>query len=140
MCFRLGVRSRYLNNEYRYFIYKLTVTGSEKAIFVEEGNAGKERALLFFLDVRNLQWLLQHGFSSAFTDFRVTEVISLQCARESFFLKPCLKFLIVPKLCKTRLAHCPWILLINCSVTDGDPLQLQLLTEQRNPCTEGLLS
>ena len=34
----------------------------------------------------------------------------------------CQKFLIVPKLCKTRLAHSPWILLINCSVTDGDPL------------------
>ena len=61
-------------------------------------------------------------------------------ARERVFFKLCQKFLIVPKLCKTRFAHSPWILLINCSVTDGDPLQLQLFTEQRNPCTEGLLS
>ena len=61
-------------------------------------------------------------------------------ARESFFFKLCQKFLVVPKLCKTRLAHSPWILLINCSVTDGDPLHLQLLIEQRNSWTEGLLS
>ena len=55
------------------------------------------------------------------------------------FFKLCQKFLIVPKLCKTRFAHSPWILLISCTVTDRDLLQLQLLTEQRNPCTEGLL-
>ena len=45
----------------------------------------------------------------------------------------------MPKLCKTRLAHSPWIILINCGGNDGGSLELQLLTEQRNPCSEGLL-
>ena len=48
--------------------------------------------------------------SSTFTEFRVSEVLG-RGGGEIF--KLCQKYLIFPKLSKTRLAHSPWILLIN---------------------------
>ena len=60
-------------------------------------------------------------------------------ARERFFFSSCVRSFLVCQNCTTKLAHSPWILLINCSVTNGGSLELQLLTEQRNPCTAGLL-
>ena len=44
-------------------------------------------------------------------------VRSNRCSVRKSFFKLCQKFLIAPKVCKTRLAHSPWIILLNCSVT-----------------------